>query len=254
MSRSTDYLYRYTHLESLRNILCTKSLTLLDFQQWDDTNDSYFMSLYMKNRRLKFLLALCFTSAWEKFHFWNVFGSNNEEESLKGAEQPLERGSYNGSSPLAAISVRIRFDRSQLIEAINKQREVFKCSDIEYLTHGELEALANGRKSSDPISKLPFIKRKGFQDESEFRIIYESNRRSVSTKDISIPMSCIKEITFSYKLNHDNYTAIRKTLLSMKECKDMKIGRSNIIGSKAWKAAGDAVVTAARQKRQAHRK
>lgn len=254
MPRSTDYLYRYTHLESLRNILCTKSLTLLDFQQWKDTNDSYFMGLYRNDRRLKSLLALCLTSTWERFHLWDVFGSDKDEESLKGAEKPLKCGPYDHSTPLAAISVRIQFDRSKLIEAIHKHRGVITHGDIEYLTHKELEALANVRKGADPIPRLPFIKRYGFRDESEFRIIYESNRRRVSTIDIRIPMSCIKEITFSYKLNYDDYKAIRKNLLSMRECKDMKVSRSNITGSKAWKAVGDKIVEAARQNRKAHQK
>jgi hypothetical protein len=254
MPIKSKYLHRYTHLESLRSILCTKSLTLLDFQKWQDKNDSYFLSLYKDDRRLKSLLALCLTSAWERFHLWDVFGSKGGLGSIRGGAQPLECGPYNGSSPLARIAVQIRFDRAQLTEAINKHRGVVKFGDMEYLTHDQLKALANIRKGSDPIPRLPFIKRQGFRDESEFRIIYESKTRSVSTIDIRIPMSCIKGITFSYKLNHDDYKAIRSELLSMKECQGMKISRSNIVKSKAWMAAGDAVVTAARQKRQAHRK
>jgi hypothetical protein len=168
--------------------------------------------------------------------------------------QPLGRGPYNGSSPLARIAVQIRFDRALLREAISKRRGVVKCHDIDYLTHDELKALANVRKGTDPIPRLPFIKRQGFRDESEFRIIYESKTRSVPTIDIRIPMSCIKGITFSYKLNPNVYRAIKSNLLSMKECQGMKISRSNIVESKAWKAAGVALVEAAKQKRQAHQK
>ena len=252
MSSESKYLHRYTHLESLRNILCTKSLTLLDFQKWQDRNDSYFLNLYKKDRELKSLLALCLTSAWERFHLWDVFGSKGGLSAIRGGAKPLGRGLYNGSSPLARIAVQIRFDRSQLIDAINKHRGVVKCGDIEYLTHRQLEALANVSNRTDPIPRLPFIKRQGFRDESEFRIIYESKTRSVPTINIRIAMSCIKRITFSYKLNRDDYMAIRSNLLSMKECQGVKIIRSNIVESKAWEAAGDEIVRTARQRQQAH--
>ena len=254
MSSKRSYLRRYTHLESLRNILCTKSLTLLDFQEWEDKNDSYFMSLYKEERKAKSLLALCLTSASERFHLWNVFGPKTELRSLKGTERSLGRGRYNGSSPLARIGVRIRFDRSELLEAISRYRGMVKGGDIDYLTHAQLESLADKRRVIDPIAKLPFVKRYGFRDESEFRIIYESRTKSVRTIDIPIPMSCIKGIIFSYKLNRDDYRAIRKDLLSMKECQGMDIRRSNLTESRAWQGAADKVVTAVRQRRQAHQK
>lgn len=251
MSSKRSYLRRYTHLESLRNILCTKSLTLLDFQEWEDRNDSYFLRLYKEERKLKSLLALCLTSASERFHLWNVFGPKKERRSLRGIGQSLGRGPYNGSLPLARIAVRIRFDRSQLIEAVSKYRGV-QCRDIDYLTHAQLEALADEHKGIDPISKLPFIKRYGFRDESEFRVIYESKRRSIPTIDIPIPMSCINRIIFSFKLNYDDYRVIRTELRSMDGCQGLDIRRSNLTESKVWQKAAKEVVRAARQRRETH--
>lgn len=253
MPIKSKYLYRYTHLESLRSILCTKSLTLLDFHKWQDKNDSHFLSLYSNDRRLKSLLALCLTSAWERFHLWDVFGSKGGRSSIKGGVPPLGSGSYNGSSPFAKIAVQIQFDRSQLTEAIRKRRGMVQCRDVEYLTHDQLEALGNVRRRTDPIPRLPFIKRNGFRDESEFRIIYESKTRRILTINIPIPMSCIKGVKLSYKLRLNDYNAIKKQLLSMKGCQGMKIRRSNIIESKKWMAAGDALVEAARQRREAHK-
>jgi hypothetical protein len=250
----SKYLHRYTHLESLRNILCTKSLTLLDFQEWKDKDDSYFMGLYKEERKLKSLLALCLTSAWERFHLWDVFGSKGGLSSIRGGVQPLGRGSYDGSSPLAGIAVQIRFDRSLLTKAIKKHRGAVRWDDIDYLTHRQLKALANKRKDSDPIPRLPFIKRQGFRDESEFRIIYESKTRSVSTIDIPIPMSCIREIIFSYELNRDDYKEIRSKLQSMDGCQDLAIRRSTLTDSRAWKKAVDGVVRAAREKQEPRQK
>ena len=202
---------------------------------------------------MKSLLALCFTSASERFHLWHVFGPKRERRSLRGVGQPLGCDPYDGSSPLARIAVRIRFDRSQLIEAIRNHTGVI-WSDIDYKTHEQLKALANTRTMSDPIAKLPFIKRYGFRDESEFRIIYESKTASVSKTSIPIPISCINRIIFSYKLNYRVYRAIRSALRSMDGCQDLDIRRSNLTESKRWKAAGEEVVKTVRQRRRANLK
>jgi hypothetical protein len=247
----SKYLRRYTHLEALRNILCTKSLTLLDYRKWEDKNDSYFLQLYREERKLKSLLALCLTSAPERFHLWHVFGPKRERRSLASAGQPLGCHPYNGSSPLARIGVRIRFDRSQLIEAITKYRGMVKWGDVDYLTHAQLEALATKLNEISPIEQLPFIKRHGFRDELEFRIIYGSKTRNVPTKNIPIPMSCINRIIVSYKLNHNDYRAIRGELRSMDGCKGLDIRRSHLTESKTWKAAGEDFVRAARPSLQA---
>lgn len=248
---SKSYLRRYTNLESLRSILCTKSLTLLDFQNWEDKNDSHFLRLYKEERKLKTVLALCLTSASERFHLWHVFGPKKERRSLRGASRPLGCSPYDGSSPLARIGVRIKFDRSQLIEAIGKHRGV-RFGDVDYITHARLKALASVRKGTDPIPRLPFIKRYGFRDESEFRIVYESKTRSVSTQSIPIPISCINRIIFSYKLNYGDYRAIRSELRLMDGCQGLDIRRSNLTESKTWQHAAEEVVRAARQKREAH--
>jgi hypothetical protein len=251
MSAKRSYLRRYTNLESLRNVLCTKSLTLLDFRKWEDKNDSYFLRLYKEEKKLKSLLALCLTSASERFHLWKVFGPKRERRSLRGVRIRLGCSPYKGFSTLARIGVRIRFDRAQLIEAVSRHRGV-RCFDIDYKTQRELEALADFHAGNDPISELPFIKRYGFRDESEFRIIYESKTRSVSTINISIPMSCINRIIFSYKLNYRDYRAIRSELLSLDGCQGLDIRRSNLTESKMWKATGENVVEAAGRMRDAH--
>lgn len=249
MANKKSYLRRYTHLESLRHMLCTKSLTLLDYQKWEDKNDSYFLRLYKEERRLESLLVLCLTSVSERFHLWDVFGPKRERHSLKGSEQQFGCEPYNRSSPLTRIAVRIRFDRSELIAAIRKQKGVI-WGDIDYKTHEQLKALAKTRTGSDPIAKLPFIKRYGFRDESEFRIIYESKTRSVPTTAIPIPLSCVNRIIFSYKLNYRVYRAIRSELRTLDGCQSLDIRPSNLTESKTWKAAGEEVVKATRQRRK----
>jgi hypothetical protein len=129
----SKYLRRYTHLEALRQMLCTRSVTLLDYRKWEDKNDSYFLEMYQEERKLKSLLVLCLTSASERFHLWHVFGPKKERRSLPSADQPLGCRPYNGSSPLAGIGVRIRFDRSKLIEALTNYRGTVRWGAVDYL-------------------------------------------------------------------------------------------------------------------------
>jgi hypothetical protein len=43
---SGDYLRRYTDLTALIYLLRKRKLTLLDPSSWDDSNDSYYLTLY----------------------------------------------------------------------------------------------------------------------------------------------------------------------------------------------------------------
>ncbi len=66
-------LLRYTSLPVLLDILSNQELTLLNPATWDDRNDSYYIELYKKRKKLKTLLALCFTTKSETYHHWKVF-------------------------------------------------------------------------------------------------------------------------------------------------------------------------------------
>jgi hypothetical protein len=141
MSSGDKFLRRYTDLTSLFYLLSTQTLTLLSPQKWEDRNDSFYLDLYKKRKQLKSLLALCFTAAPERYHLWQVFGARES-------------------------GVRIRFRREDLMSEIKRYPEL-RVDAVDYVKLDEIENL------SQPIGKFPFLKRIGFQDEKEFRIIYE---------------------------------------------------------------------------------
>jgi hypothetical protein len=64
---SDTHFRRYTDLPSLIQILTNRKITLLDPATWDDKNDSFFLSTYKEKKKLKSVLALCFTSASETY-------------------------------------------------------------------------------------------------------------------------------------------------------------------------------------------
>jgi hypothetical protein len=245
MPNKKSYVRRYTTLESLKCILCKKAITLLDYQTWDDDNDISYLRLYKQEKKLKSLLVLCLTRASERFHLWEVFGPKKEKDSHE-SQKPTRCGSYNKKSDLAKIGVRIRFDRNALIREMKKQHGI-KCRVIKYWTLGRIERLAR-EPGKDPLANFPFLKRYGFRDEKEFRIIYESKSENVQMKDVPIELSCINKIIFSPRLDRSEFERIREELHAIPDCQDLKITHSRLTDSEVWQQAGKDVVTAAQKR------
>ena len=197
-------LRHYTDLSALLHLLVKKKLTLRDPENWDDVNDRHYLTLYKESRQLKSVLALCFVRSSERYHFWRVFAGG--------------RG-----------GVRIRFKRRPLLDAIQAQPG---------LRWGRVVYQRLDKIGTVPIDQFPFVKRHGFKDEKEFRIIYESSIK-VAKLDIPIPLSCIHSIKLSSWLHPDLFSDIRKVLHSVEGCDSMHIVRSNLIDNEKWKKAGD---------------
>jgi hypothetical protein len=70
---SSDYLRRYTDLTALIYFLRKRKLTLLDPSSWDDSKDSYYLTLCKEKQKLRSVLALCFTETDERYHCWRIF-------------------------------------------------------------------------------------------------------------------------------------------------------------------------------------
>ena len=91
------------------------------------------------------------------------------------------------------------------------------------------------RRKDIPLEKLPFIKRYGFKDECEFRIIYESTKSSLLTKNIQIPLSSIEKITFSPWIPKALATSMKKTISTISGCENLEISRSTLVDNAEWK-------------------
>jgi hypothetical protein len=213
------YLRRYTDMAALFYLLREQKITLLDPQSWDDRNDSHYLGLYKQSKEgLKSVLALCFTKATERYHFWRVF--------------------TNGSS-----GVRVRFRRRNLLEAVAEyagkalatdENTTLRMESVKYL---HLNAIG-----TVPVSKFPFVKRYAFQDEKEFRMVYES-KIQVPKFEIPIPLSsCIDKIVLNPWLHPDLFSHVKALLHSIKNCRSMRIEQSKLIDNEKWKSAGEARV------------
>jgi len=206
---SKKYLRRYTDLPALIYLLREKKITLLDPRSWDDSNDSHYLSLYKNQKKLKSLLVLCFTQESETYHHWRVFAA--------------------GSS-----GVCIRFKRTELIQ-IFKNHGGVRTGEVEYL---KLKEIRNKKPTTD---QLPFIKRYAFEDEDEFRVIFESIKSDLPKKDISIPLSCIARITLSPWAHTSLIKHVKEVLKTIDDCGNIEIVRSTLVDNEEWKRIGGSV-------------
>lgn len=201
------HLRRYTDIPALIYLLTERKISLLDPQSWDDSNDSHYLELYRDKKQLKTVLALCFTEGPETYHHWRVFAGDSS-------------------------GVCIRFRSSALLAAVKKQPGL-RAQPVRYLRLTEIRGLTLN------IKELPFLKRYPFEDENEFRLIYESATTKMSKLDISIPLTCISRITLSPWIHPDLSDRLKLILRSIKGCSALKIHRSTLIGNEEWKRLGD---------------
>lgn len=200
-------LRRYTNIPALLYLLRERKITLLDPASWDDKNDSYFLVLYREKKNLQSILALCFTPAFETYHHWRVFAE--------------------GSSGLC-----ISFNQDSLLKAVKKQVGV-TAKSVRYLTLPDIRGMKMNARS------LPFLKRSAFEDEREFRIIYESPTEKYSTIDLAIPLTCIERITLSPWIPSTLSDHVKSTIKEIGGCSAVKVYRSTLISNENWKALGE---------------
>ncbi len=198
-----SYLRRYTDIPALVYLLTKRKITLLDPRSWDDTNDSHYLSVYQEKKQLTALLALCFAKEKETYHHWKVFAGNPS-------------------------GVCMKFNRSEFLKILEKKKGIKK-GDVKYFT------LKSIRIKKPVTDKLPFIKRSAFEDENEFRVIYESKTNTISKLDIKIPLTCIDRITLSPWMHKSLADTFKKILKSIDGCDGLKIVRSTLVNNREWK-------------------
>ena len=76
-----EFLRRYMELKYVLPLLKSGRIEFLAPNKWDDTNDSHFLEAYRQKKKLKSLLAVCFTSVSERIHHWERFGRKGKNGS-----------------------------------------------------------------------------------------------------------------------------------------------------------------------------
>lgn len=211
MARDLDkYVRRYTTLSSALDTLAQKRLVLLSPSKWDDLNDVYFMELYRSVSNAGSVLALCCTLATETYHHWRVFTQGMEGICLEFERQPLERQ----LSILPGIEMR----------------------KVDYLKVGDLETL-----HSREADRLPYIKREGFSDEREWRIVSTCAESAVMDKSVAIELTSLNRVLLNPWMPPSLADNLRSLIRSIPGCESIRIEASRLTNSERWKSAGKAL-------------
>lgn len=203
-------LKRYTTLAGAVNMLVEQQLPLLDPSKWKDTNDTHFLGAFQECVKAKGIYAACFTQATETYHHWQVFAGDNE-------------------------GVCVEFDKEALLESLVDQPR-YMWDDMKYRTLGQLRL----RKRINAY-ELPFLKRKGFSDEKEFRLLYHSNRQQKPVHLVPIKRSWIKRIIINPWMNEALFQSMKTALKSIPGCRNVVVIHTTLINNTEWKDACEKV-------------
>ena len=206
MTRTVNFLRRYTDLPALIHLLRTQTITFLDPSTWDDKNDAYFMNLYKERQGLKTLLAICCSQETETYHHWRVFS-----------------GGPSG--------VCIAFKRRELMEALGADRAV-RSGEVRYLKIRDLKTAAA------EVEEMPFLKRAPYGAEREFRFVYESGGEKLPFKNCTIPLECIDRIYLSPWMPEAVAGSVKAILHEIKGVRPIPISRSTLIRNDQWQNYG----------------
>jgi hypothetical protein len=174
------------------------------------------MKLYKEKSDCITVLALCFaenqTRTAEKYHNWKIYADNSS-------------------------GVCIQFARRKLIAQI-ESIEGIRFDSVTYMTIGKFEKA----RSTIPWRQLPFVKRKAFDGETEFRIIYESDSLAeISAKDIPIDLGIVTKITLNPWIPKHVYDAVCGAITAIDGCKNIPIAQTTVLNYARWKKAGERI-------------
>lgn len=179
-------------------------------ETWEDRNDAFYLERYREDQGLETLLAICFTDRGETFHHWKVFSS--------------------GSG-----GVCIEFDKDMLLKAFPSS-EGFRYGKVEY------RLISTVTKIRPKVETWPFLKRKAFKDESEFRIIYENKKDNKRFKHVKIDLHAINKVTLSPWVPESVADSVRELIYTFKGCKVISVKRSPLLDTSRWKKAIEPLV------------
>ena len=202
---------RYTSMASALDILFYNRITLLNPSTWDDKNDTYFLERYRRSLGDESKLsALCFTTASETFHHWKVFTTGDS-------------------------GICIEFNRDRLVSLTSDFGSV-NTGDVNYFKYNDLKVLENSDRD-----KLPSLKRVGFGDEREWRIISRSVSISDHVSFLPISPDFVNKIVLSPFMPEQLVATTKRVIRSVEGYSRVRIDVSRLTDSNFWKRQGDRI-------------
>jgi len=194
-------LNRYTTLPVLLDLLRRKKIVLLDPSNWEDRNDAEIILTYKERKKIPKMFAICFGINDETIQHWKAYA-----DGVSGC--------------------CIEFDEMKLLASF-KLLNGFRWGDVKYKLIKEV------RIESIELDQIPFVKRKPYECENEFRIIWEgeTNKKMI---EVDIDLRSINKITLNQKMPNDVSISIRDLLRESIGDPSRKITRSTLYENKKW--------------------
>lgn len=205
-------LRRYTELPYVLQLLHSKKLTLVNPSAWDDKNDSHFIQTYRDKKELGSVLALCLTEAQQTYHHWKVF--------------------THGASGAC-----IHFNQKALQAWVN-ENDLLQGRKVIYRTLPQIQKLA------PKIEDLPFLKRKAYEHEGEFRILFSTKKKSVSVQSFDIPLEMIDFVLLNPWLPQSTASAIADVIHCIEGCEAIEVKRATIVKNDDWQKVAESIAPA----------
>lgn len=205
----SDELRRYTDVLSLIDILTYRRITLTSPAQWIDQNDSHGLEVYRRRKAADFVTAFCMTEADETYHHWHIFA---------------------GHSHGACVVFR-------------KDMFIQHLSALDEIVHGPVvyrNLSSINREKAVPTEDLPFLKRKMFEDEREYRIVGLGDEifGSVSRR-LPITLNLIERVVFSPYAPRPLLDTLKERLVADKEVESITFRHSTLTNNREWRKAID---------------
>jgi hypothetical protein len=197
-NEKNEELKHYTRLTSLINILEKKQLWLCDPENWPDRNDRAAVLAYKKKKGADDVRVLCLAKSIEMVHHWFFYAKED--------------------------GCCITLDSKEFLDRVEKSGYLH--DTVEYIPR---EGISREKLKALEDDKIPFIKRRPFECENEYRIIW-TGKKPESTQSISIE-DCIVNITLSPLIDEKVADAVQDML---KNKYGLKIQRSRLLKSDEW--------------------
>lgn len=208
----SEYVKRYTKLEHAVAALKSKKLVLPNPSKWDDSNDQEFVKLYKRYIAAKSVYAMCCTMSPERYHHWRIFTDKD-----------------------VADGVCIEFKRLPLQQALNRMKGM-RAEPVRYVS---LKEMRNERHQPE---ELPFIKRSGYRDEREWRVLATSPKLQRAMLEIPFEVEWVHRIILNPWMTETDRERARRTLTPLIR-KPARVTATFLTNSAEWKNLGKRLVS-----------
>ncbi|MBB2677442.1 UNVERIFIED_ORG: hypothetical protein GGI61_000988 [Rhizobium esperanzae] len=209
------HIRRYLSIAALIDTLRRQKLAILNPEGWDDRNDRLFMRAYKNHKNAGGLYGMCAALRGETYHHWKIFAGGASGACIVLKRPPVE--AYLDSHQ-PEPGTEIRYD------------------EVDYLTLDEVKKL-----SPNDIEDLPFLKRYGFKDEDEYRIVIETVADQQPAIFIDCPHDWIDTVYLNPWLYENQAQSLIETIKEIPGCRNLNVKPSQLTNSTTWREAADRI-------------